>query len=314
MLKTPVALFVFNRPSTTARVFQRISEVQPGILLLVADGPRPGHPEDAEKCKAVREIVTKINWPARVFENFSDVNMGCGRRVSSGLDWTFDQVEEAIVLEDDCLPSAGFFAYCEELLERYRSDTRIGIVSGNNFVYPAVNVDHSYYFSRYPHIWGWATWRRSWKKYDFLLSKLGLAEELETLNNIFYPEGNAAKYWLKRFAHAREVSDVWSYQLTFTSLSESWLNILPSRNLVANIGFAPGATHTQDADWWVAKLPAHEPDVPLRHPPFVVRNAVADERTDDHLFKIARRYGEQAAEAHRSRPPKLVRKLTKFFR
>lgn len=314
MLNTPVALFVFNRPSTTARVFQRILEVQPETLLLVADGPRPGHPEDAENCSAVREIVTKIDWPARVLRNFSDVNLGCGARVSSGLDWVFDQVEEAIVLEDDCLPSAGFFSYCEELLDRYRSDTRIGTISGNNFVYPAVNVDYSYYFSRYPHIWGWATWRRCWRKYDFALSKLDLAEELGVLDNTFHGHPNAAKYWMKRFVHARELRNIWGYQLTFTSLSESWLNILPSRNLVTNIGIGPGATHTHDANWWVAKIPAHEPEAPLRHPPFVVRNALADERTDDHLFKIDRRYGEQAAEAHRSRPPKLVRKLKKFLR
>lgn len=288
MLETPVAFFVFNRPDVTARVFQRIAEVQPRTLLLVADGPRPGHPDDKEKCQAVREIVSQRSWPAQTFTNFSNENMGCGRRVSSGLDWVFDHVEDAIILEDDCLPSKGFFSYCEELLDRYRLDTRIGIISGTNSVYPKITIEHSYYFSRYPHIWGWATWRRSWQKYDFHLSGLELAKELRVIEQICYPDSTKAKFWIDRFVRVRETKHTWDSSMTYASFTQSWLNILPSRNLVANIGFGAAATHTLDPDTKFSRVSANEPDAPLRHPPFVVRNAIADQRTDEKVFKINR--------------------------
>lgn len=301
MLETPVAFFVFNRPDTTARVFARIREARPQKIFVVADGPRSAHPQDKETCAAVREIVSRIDWPAQVLTNFSDENMGCGRRVSSGLDWVFDQVEEAIILEDDCLPSRGFFSYCEQLLDRYRHDTRIGIISGNNFVHPKIKTEYSYYFSRYPHIWGWATWRSSWKKYDFHLDTLDLAIKLNVIAQICYPKTQVCAFWTDRFTKARRERRTWASALTYTSFSQSWLNVLPSRNLVANIGFGADATHTRDPGSRSSRLPADEPDAPLRHPPFVVRNALADQRTDEKVFKI-------------NRPSRFAKMLSKFAR
>jgi hypothetical protein len=165
-IKTPVAFLVFNCPDTTIRVFEEIRCARPPKLLVVADGPRADRPGEADKCQAVRAVIETVDWPCEVLKNYSDVNLGCKIRVSSGLDWVFEQVEEAIILEGDCLPHPTFFRFCEELLETYRDDERIGMISGDNFQFGRKRGDASYYFSRYNHIWGWASWRRAWQHYD----------------------------------------------------------------------------------------------------------------------------------------------------
>ena len=168
-LETPVAFLVFNRPHTTDKVFSEIAAANPRKLLIVADGPRPDQPGEAERCVAVRAIVDRVDWDCEVLTNYSDINLGCKARISSGLDWVFDTVEEAIVLEDDCLPHPSFFRFCEELLVKYRDDERIAQIGGVNFQSGRRRTNYSYYFSRYAHIWGWATWRRAWRHYDVAL-------------------------------------------------------------------------------------------------------------------------------------------------
>ena len=290
MLETPVAFFVFNRPDVTARVLERIAEVQPKTLFVVADGPRPDHPHDKEKCQAVREIVSQINWPAQVFTNCSDENMGCGPRVSSGLSWIFDHVEEAIILEDDCLPSVGFFSYCEELLERYRHDTRVGIISGNNFVYPKIKTDYSYYFSRYPHIWGWATWRRSWEKYDFeSFAALPLAEALDVLEQVFFGNRRRVGFWMDRLTEPGGTSAPGTRALSLHE-PHAILAQYPSRREIS----LPISVWTRMRPTLIRRCSEFRVcrhtsrTSPLRHPPFVVRNAIADQRTDEKVFKINR--------------------------
>ncbi len=181
----PTTVFlIFNRPAETFRVFDAIREARPEKLLIVADGPRPTRPGEAALCNETREVLDRVDWSCQVLSNFAETNMGCGRRVASGLDWAFEQVEEAIILEDDCLPDSSFFPYCGELLERYRADERIMMISGNNFQNGASRTADSYYFSQLPHCWGWATWRRAWRHYDFVMQdwrggrNRGLVKEL----------------------------------------------------------------------------------------------------------------------------------------
>ena len=149
-LKTAVAFIIFNRPDTTELVFREIAKAKPPVLLVVADGPRLGHQEEPELCAATRAIIGRVNWDCEVLTNYSDVNLGCKLRVSSGLDWVFDQVEEAIILEDDCLPHQSFFQFCEELLSKYRDDERIAMISGNNIQLGRKRTKDSYYFSIFP--------------------------------------------------------------------------------------------------------------------------------------------------------------------
>ena len=160
MLSTPVALFIYNRPDLTQTVFEAIARAKPKRLLVVADGPR--FSEETEKCNQARDVIDGVNWECEVLTNFSDKNLGCGRRVASGIEWVFSEVEEAIFLEDDTLPAASFFPYCQALLEHYRHDERIMTINGNNFQSGQSRTDYSYHFSKYCACWGWASWRRAW--------------------------------------------------------------------------------------------------------------------------------------------------------
>ncbi|MES2392705.1 MAG: glycosyltransferase family 2 protein, partial [Acidobacteriota bacterium] len=166
-----MALFVFNRPETTRRVFAAVAAVQPSRLLLIADGPRGDRGGDAEACARVREIVAEVGWPCEVSALFAETNMGCDARIVSGLDWVFSMVDEAIVLEDDCLPDASFFPFCEEMLERYRDDARVAAICGTNLVAESVKGEASYFFSQLGGNWGWATWRKEWERFDHTMDE-----------------------------------------------------------------------------------------------------------------------------------------------
>jgi len=243
-LKTAVAFFVFNRPDVTRQVFERIRSARPPILLLVADGPRPAYPEDIECCTAVRDIVNQVDWSCTVYKEFSERNLGCRRRVSSGLDWVFSQVSEAIILEDDCLPNPTFFRFCEELLERYRDDERVMHIGGCNFQGGQKHGDASYYFSRYNHIWGWASWNRAWRHYNVAMPSFPKFENAGKIKDIFDDKA-IQRYWLDIFKRVYSGSLLtWDYQWTYAMWQQNRLAILPNQNLVTNIGFGKDATHT----------------------------------------------------------------------
>ncbi|TRU44882.1 MAG: glycosyltransferase family 2 protein [Microcystis aeruginosa Ma_QC_Ch_20071001_S25] len=284
-LTTPVAFLIFNRPDTTARVFEAIRQAKPPKLLVVADGLRPDRADDIEKCKAARAIIDGVDWDCEVLTNYSDVNLGCKSRVSSGLNWVFDTVEEAIILEDDCLPHPSFFQFCEELLEYYRHDQRIMVISGDNFQFGRKRTEYSYYFSRYNHIWGWASWRRAWQYYDL---KMKLWQEISDgswLESIL-GETQAVKYWTKIFQTAYDNKvDSWDYGWTFACWIQNGLTILPNVNLVSNIGFGADATHTSTAIQSVVNNPVREMSFPLQHPPFITRHFEADRFTWENIYR-----------------------------
>jgi hypothetical protein len=284
-LTTPIAFLIFNRPDTTARVFEAIRQAKPPKLLVVADGLRPDRADDIEKCKAARAIIDGVDWDCEVLTNYSDVNLGCKSRVSSGLNWVFDTVEEALILEDDCLPHPSFFQFCEELLEYYRHDQRIMVISGDNFQFGRKRTEYSYYFSRYNHIWGWASWRRAWQYYDL---KMKLWQEIRDgswLESIL-GETQAVKYWTKIFQTAYDNKvDSWDYGWTFACWIQNGLTILPNVNLVSNIGFGADATHTSRAIQSVVNNPVREMSFPLQHPPFITRHFEADRFTWENIYR-----------------------------
>lgn len=271
---TPVALFVFNRPLLTARVFSAITELRPSRLFLIADGPR----DEAEGhvCQATREIVSTIDWDCDVKTNFAEVNLGCKRRMSGGIGWVFSQAEQAILLEDDCLPDQSFFPYCEQLLKYYADDERVMTISGDNFQFGIRHTPHSYYFSAIHHIWGWATWRRAWKHYDVEMKQWPLVSRTDFPGDFVPPY--AARINLKNMGetHAGRL-DTWDYQWVFACWMRRAMCILPAVNLVSNIGFGPGATHCKKADAFAA-LPTETMTFPLDHPPAVELCNAADAR------------------------------------
>jgi hypothetical protein len=276
-MQTPVALFIFNRPEPTARVFSRIAGARPPELFIVADGPREGRAQEAEQCAETRRIIEQIDWPCRVRTNLSPYNMGCTQRMATGISWVFGHVEEAILLEDDCLPDPTFFRFCEELLDRYREQPRVMQIAGFNIPLDRRTRSFSYYFSRFATNWGWATWRRAWQHYDVEVKEWPALRETAWLPDIVKHPSIAA-YWSRMFdlAHRHELG-TWDYQWVFACWRQRGLSIQPTVSMVTNIGFGEDATHTvytcHDPRADVRAVPMQ---FPLKHPTMFTENPKAD--------------------------------------
>jgi len=312
-LHTAVLLLVFNRPDSTARVLQSLSKAKPPRLYVAGDGPRAAHPDDQRRCAEVRNLLQAINWPCEVLTRFREENLGCKRAVSDALSWFFAQEDEGIVLEDDCVPEQSFFWYCEELLGRYRHNRRIGVIGGLNFG-PLRGRASSYYFTKYSNIWGWASWRRYWKLYDGEMSSIEFPELLRRLEQL--SDGNRffVRYWADIYLRCsskvnyqwrsplpwsldiqssphevinRSPINSWAYPLLFTGFMQnpSALHIVPSINLIQNIGFSESGTHTTDpGDHWVAEV--SDLRLPLRSPTLCERDVEADRLVDTTWYRI----------------------------
>jgi hypothetical protein len=268
---TPVAFLVFNRPDCTEKVFAEIRRTQPRKLLVVADGPRPNRPDDVENCRRVREIIEKgLDWPCEVEKAYAEKNMGCRNRISSGLTWVFERVEEAIIIEDDCLPDPTFFPYCTELLARFRTDTRIMAICGCNHGIGLPNQDYSYAFFRIPHIWGWASWRRAWAHYDVNMESWPDYRDRRLIYDAL-PNPQVAAAWQQILERAwNGQSATWDFQWVYAFLGANGLAVSPARNMITNLGFDAGATHTNDQANSYSSLELEPMDFPLRHNPCVV--------------------------------------------
>ncbi|MFB2839736.1 glycosyltransferase family 2 protein [Floridanema evergladense] len=275
-MKTAVAFLIFKRPDTTKKVFEAIRQAKPPKLLVVADGPRPDRPDEMEKCAATRKIIDSIDWQCELLTNYSDSNLGCKNRVSSGLDWVFENVEEAIILEDDCLPHPTFFPFCEELLEYYRDDTRIMSVCGDSSRSKLKRTNYSYFFSCTTPIWGWATWRRAWQYYDVNMKLWPLIKDGNWCKDIlFQPE--IIEAWENKFQNVYSGTiDTWDYQWTFACWIQNGLSAIANVNLISNCGFHAEATHTKEIDHRLANQPTKAMEFPLKHPPFVIRDTQAE--------------------------------------
>ncbi|BAZ69112.1 hemolytic protein HlpA-like protein [Fischerella sp. NIES-4106] len=286
-LQTPVAFIIFKRPHTTELVFEAIRQAKPAKLFVIADGPRHDRADEPEKCEATRAIINRVDWDCDVLTNYSDVNLGCAKRVSSGLDWVFNNVEEAIILEDDCVPHPTFFRFCEELLEKYRYDTRISSISGQNVQFGRKRTNYSYYFSIYNHCWGWASWRRAWQYYDLYMKLWPEIKAGGFLNNILM-DSRYVEYWSKIFesVYNNPLSITWDYQWTFACWVQSSLGIISNGNLISNIGFGSDSTHfigNQENPY--NNMATEEMKFPLKHPPFTFKDVQADTFTQKTLFR-----------------------------
>jgi hypothetical protein len=283
-LTTPVAFFIFNRPETTERVFGAIREAKPQKLLVVADGPRPTRPGEGARCKATRAVIERVDWECEVSTNYADTNLGCKRRIASGLDWVFKESEEAIILEDDCLPAPSFFPFCQSLLERYRNDERIFLISGNNFLGERSRNTNSYYFSSYTYIWGWASWRRALRLYDVDMKTWPEYRRSGRLGTVC-KNRDERKYWEARFeqTYAGAVNS-WDYQMLYACWFHDRLAVVPERNLVSNIGFSAEASHLALGDDATSNLPVS--DIwEITHPARVERDRWADRYIFKRIYK-----------------------------
>lgn len=284
---SPVLLLLFNRPDTTRRVFDAIRQAAPPRLYIAADGPRAERENEAALCKEAREVAALVNWPCEVKTLFREDNLGCKEAVSSAITWFFEHEEEGIILEDDCLPSNDFFRFCDAMLKRYRFDTRIRHIGGSNLQQGKKWGNASYYYANLTHVWGWASWRRVWQQYDKHLTAYALIDVQHAFTDIFN-EPIIINAWVQIFKqlNAGQI-DTWDYQLTFINFFNNSLSVIPNANLISNIGFGEGATHTVDATARYAALP-HEPLGEIVHPLYMVPHKQADYHTLAHDFEVER--------------------------
>ncbi|MFH1903529.1 MAG: hypothetical protein ABIK20_05720 [Candidatus Omnitrophota bacterium] len=274
-ITTPVLFLIFNSPDTTQRVFEEIRRARPLKLFVAADGPREGKNGESERCRQAREIIKKVDWECSVRTLFRAKNLGCKIACSNAVNWFFENEEEGIILEDDTLPDRSFFWFCQELLAKYRNDTRIMHIGGVNFQSGHVRGDGNYYFSVYNHLWGWASWRRAWMYYDVAMKTWPKFLEQNQLANIFEDE-RMQEYWIKQIQATHEGKiDTWCYQWLYAMWSQNGLTILPNVNLISNIGFGEGATHTTSKNDKFANMKTGNVSE-IIHPSFVITNKAAD--------------------------------------
>jgi hypothetical protein len=284
MFDIPIAYFIFNRPQHTRESFDVIRKLRPSLLLIIADGPRPHIFSDVARCQEVRSIASNIDWPCEVRLNYSEENLGCKSRLTTGLNWVFDQVKWAIVLEDDIVPHFNFFNFGREMLIRYENTVEIMAITGDNFQRGLLRGDGSYYFSRYNHVWGWATWARSWKLNDPEIRFWPTFRGSPKWRSLF-PDLVERHYWEKIFdrVYLGEI-DTWDYSWTLSTWYADGLTVTPNVNLVKNIGFDSEGTHTNSAN-----LISHDIDLAGAFtdyvpPTDIIRNCKADKFAFNYHF------------------------------
>jgi len=292
MTNSPVLLLVFNRPDTVLQVIASVKLAKPKKLYIAADGPRDGNLADQALCKETREnVLNNIDWDCKVKTLFRDENLGCKKGVLEAINWFFDNEENGVILEDDCVPDLSFFAFCEELLLRYKDDERIGMISGNNFGFELHDQTLSYSFSKHGLIWGWATWKRAWKLYDQMNFYLSPSETKLIKRNISSNSTYIELWWNEAQEALTDQESVWDYLWGIVRYSNNLLVVRPRVNLVANIGFGENATHTSgQADQRFSVSDSLPSD--LVHPTRVVPDYIADGALEDfrvHAFQASQK-------------------------
>ena len=244
-LTAPVVLIIYKRLETTMRVFEKIKEIAPKRLYLIADGPKLQ--TDKEHCLKVRTYVEEnINWSCDLVKIYSEVNLGCAKRVQSGLDKVFENEEMAIILEDDTLPELSFFLFCDELLRYYKNNSKIAHISGCNIHPELLNIDTSYCFSSVVNIWGWATWKRNWINYDINMSSWEYTDKDTFISKWTSPKADSNGLRKMFDLHCNNKDPwTWDYQWLYACWKHDGLSIVPKYNLISNIGIGPMGTNTK---------------------------------------------------------------------
>lgn len=266
--KSPVLFITFTKENETKRVFETIKQVKPGKLYIASDGARPERQGEKEKIENLRNwLISNVDWDCEIKTKFNEKNLGCGHGSADAISWFFENEEMGIIIEDDILASLFFFRFCDEMLEKYKDDDRIGLIGGFNGIDKEL-LSNEYYFSKYAQIWGWATWRRVWSDYDFTISSWGKFKNTDFIYKVF-PERYISRYYFdifdKTYKSNGEALNTWDYQWSFCNLSKNRLTVMPCCNLVTNIGFTGEATHTFGSNNPLSNVPCGKLSFPLKH-------------------------------------------------
>ncbi|MGP8321851.1 MAG: hypothetical protein ACT6FE_05965 [Methanosarcinaceae archaeon] len=286
-LSTPILLLMFNRPKQTFRVFDEIRKARPKQFFIAADGPRANHSTDKQQCIETRKIIDSVDWPCKIHTLFREKNLGCGKAISSAITWFFENVEQGIILEDDCLPNQSFFYFCQKLLEKYKYDSRIFHISGSNYQIPLSTYGYSYFFSKIPYVWGWATWKRAWEKYDFNLNTYPSFKKEKIISHIYNEKGYQQERLATFDRMYKKQEPVWDHQWFYTVLTQNGLCITPHKNLVSNIGCGKDALHPSNPNSMSSNIPKEKLDTNnLVHPQFIMPNQTNDLWAMENIFEI----------------------------
>lgn len=285
-LLPPVVLIGFNRPRQLARVVDTVAAAGVPVIYFVSDGPRTSRSGEADLVSESRRHLDRLGASTEVHRIFSTTNLGCRERIQSGLDEVFSREERAIILEDDCVPDLSFFRYCQELLDRYRSANCVGAVCGTNFCLPSAKAPHSYSFSQYPFVWGWATWSRVWSHYDRNARSWSERETRDRVRALVHDDSEY-RFWNAAFSAIRGGYDTWDHQLALTFFDSGLLSAVPASNLVSNVGFGPEGTHTIGTSS-LDQLPAEPLTFPLVHPLVVAANRAFDADVARSQYRLSR--------------------------
>lgn len=275
----PILLICFNRASHVSQVLEKVVEAKPRDLYIFRDHWRENRLGEQEKCEEVLNMVKAMTNGTGINIHYflPDYNLGCGRGPMSAITWFFENVEQGIILEDDCVPHNDFFLYCADLLEKYRDDNRIGFIGGCNYQDGRQRGDGSYYFSMGHHgTWGWASWRRSWSRFDYYMDSMSM-KEFSAIIRYYGRELRFTEYWEDIFTQIKKDrmrDSAWDYQFYFLCWKNHQLAIIPNVNLVSNIGDGVDATHTGASS---SLLNTNTGSIlPLKHPTVVEQNKDAD--------------------------------------
>lgn len=284
----PVAVVVFNRPALAEKLLKILEKAEPQKLFVICDGARPEVPGESEKVEEVRALFREVSWDCEIYRNYASENMGCDYRVPSGIDWVFEHVDRAVILEDDCMPSPHFFRYAEEMLERYKDDPKVMMAAGSNLM-QKYDISDCCCFTARTYTWGWATWKRAWDHYCDDESEWKRIQKDGTLARTYPPR---MRYYVKKELnyYMAKGKCPWDYLWWISCMGAGGLCAVPKVNLVTNEGFGEDATHTQSKGSYEGRT--FPMDFPLRYPDKVVRDRNFD-RFDSGLnppWKIIRAY------------------------
>ena len=288
-LNTAVLFLVFNRLDTTKQVFEAIRQAKPPRLYVAADGSRVNKEGEADKVQVVRDyIMQNIDWKCEVKTLFREENLGCKYAVSGAITWFFENEEQGIILEDDCLPSQSFFWFCEELLERYKDDMRIWHIGGASTLTEDIVINNdSYYFSNLSHIWGWAGWSNRWSKYDSNISQFPEFKDKNYIKDVF-KEFLLQKFWINNLQNVYlKKIDTWDFQWCFAVWINRGVSITPTINMISNIGFGEDATHTANGDSKMSNMLKKEMSLSLIHPSVIMINTEYDSFNFNYLYNLS---------------------------
>ncbi len=285
LIDVPVAMVFFNRPEPLKQCFEAVREARPTKLFLIQDGARENNISDVENIAKCREVVSNIDWECEVKEIFSDINLGCGKRIYSGVKEAFESVDRLIILEDDIVASKDFFAFCAEMLERYKEDNRIIDIAGMNHCGITQRCPYSYFFSEIGSCWGWATWKRSWDLMQFELDFLDDEYAVDCFMNSVYKNRKEKKRIIADGRNRKHILETggrlsaWTYQFKMAGYLNSTLSIIPQKNLISNIGLTADSSHASGS---LNKIPKglqkvffgkrYPMEFPLKHPNYVIED------------------------------------------